>query len=122
MIWLISGSRDFPDEALARAVFRNQFKKGDAVYAGGARGVDTWAEEEALKKGCLVRLFGADWDAYGKSAGIRRNAEMFDRVINSKEAKRALIIWDGASHGTKHMLGLVENHGMPLTLVRAGYD
>lgn len=122
MMWLISGSRDFPDEKLARHVFKSQFKKGDIVVHGGARGVDTWAAEEALKKGAARVMYRADWDKHGKSAGIKRNRHMFDEWYAEEGPKRALIVWDGISMGTKHMLGIVEHVGVPLTLIKAGYD
>lgn len=119
--WLISGSRQFPDEKLARAVFKSQFQKEDIVYHGGASGIDSWAREEAHKKGCTIKQFLPKWDEVGKSAGIRRNATMFKSWKKMKD-KRALILWDGVSSGTAHMLSLVEGYGAPLTLIRAGYD
>lgn len=119
--WLISGSRDFPDEALARSVFRAQFKKGDVVFCGGARGIDLQAEEEARSiTGVKVKLFIPKWNTEGKSAGIKRNVRMFDAWKTTKN-KRALVLWDGESHGTLHMLKLVEEVGAPLTLVRVSY-
>lgn len=119
--WLVSGSREFPDEQLARNIFRSQFKRGDIVYHGGARGVDTWAAEEARKKGATVKTFLAKWDEQGKSAGINRNVAMFESW-NARKDKRALILWDGISSGTAHMIRLVEGRSMPVTLIRAGYD
>lgn len=124
MIWLISGSREFPDERLARAVLRTQFKKDDIVCHGGARGVDTWAGEEAEKAGCKIKVFPAQWEKLGKSAGIQRNNTMFEawQRIERLRVRRALIFWDGLSMGTKHMLDLVEEYGGPLTLIRAEYE
>ena len=119
-VWLISGSRDFPDKGLAYVIFRQQFCPGDLVIHGGARGVDTWADEAAEYRACEIQVWPADWDRHGKSAGIRRNRGMLDEAYAMKG--RALILWDGVSHGTKHMLDLVERVGMPLTLIRAGYD
>jgi hypothetical protein len=125
VIWLISGSRAFPDEGLARAVFKSQFKRGDWVICGGARGVDTWAEEEARAAQATIKKFPADWRKNGKAAGPLRNEEMFSFVQDRAEeghVVRALVLWDGESRGTKHMLGMIEEEGMPLTLVTAGYD
>ena len=119
-VWLVSGSRDFPDKGLAYAVFKQQFCPGDLVIHGGARGVDTWAQECAEYRACKTDVWLADWDKQGKSAGIRRNRAMLDEAYAQRA--RALILWDGVSRGTKHMLDLVERVGMPLTLVRAGYD
>lgn len=117
MIWLVSGSRDFPDEALARAIFRAQFKAGDFLYHGGARGVDTWAKEEAMKVDLQLMQYIPNWDR-GKSAGPRRNVEMFNAWRLNHEPKHALILWDGRSRGTKHTLDLVSASGIPYTLIQ----
>lgn len=119
-VWLISGSRDFPDKGLAYAVFKSQFNPGDLVIHGGARGVDTWANECAEYRGCKIDVWPANWEKHGKSAGIMRNRQMLDEAY--AKHGRALILWDGVSMGTKHMLDLVERVGMSLTLVKAGYD
>lgn len=122
MHWLISGSRDFPDERLARAVFKAQFQPGDTVWHGGARGVDTWAAHEASKKHLGVIEFTPQWSTLGKGAGLQRNQTMFEKWTRLKGLKRALVVWDGESHGTHHMLQLVQNGGYPLTLIQANYD
>lgn len=122
MLWLISGSRDFPDIDLAMAVFKTQFKPGDYVIHGGARGVDTWAGEVAKKKGCKVKIYHADWEKHGKSAGMIRNNYMLDVFINHKGPKRVLIVWDGESSGTGYMLRVVQRYGYPLTLIEAGLE
>lgn len=124
MNWLVSGSREFPDKKLALAVFRSQFQSDDIVYQGGAQGVDSWAEKVALDKGATVWTYPAEWDKYGKSAGPRRNRQMFDDWYADKDPriKRALILWDGVSRGTKHMLDLCITVGVPYTLIQSNYD
>lgn len=122
--WIISGSRFFSDERLARAVLRSQFKDGDWVYHGGASGVDTWADEEANRLGCVVRLFSPDVHNIDRKAGVKRSREMCDAARLARDngaCVRALILWDGTSQGTEHMLKLVESYGIPVTLIRAGY-
>jgi hypothetical protein len=126
VIWLISGSRTFPDPKLAKAVLRSQFSRHDIVIHGQANGVDRWAEEVANEKECIIEAYPAEWDKHGKSAGPIRNRQMFEAargyMENTKDSVRALILWDGESRGTAHMLGLVEEFGMPLTLIRCGHD
>lgn len=122
-IWLISGSRDFPDEKLARAVFRNQFQPGDTIYHGGARGVDTWAEEEAEKLKCRIVVFEADWTK-GKQAGVLRNKEMFtkwSKLHTHMSTKCALVMWNGTSRGTRNMLTHLTNSGCPIILIQVKY-
>lgn len=120
--WLVSGSRDFPDKKLAVAVLTAQFRHGDILFHGGARGVDQWAAEIAVKKGMQINCFPANWDKYGKSAGFKRNRIMVDDWYAETGYKRALVLWDGASLGTKHTLDMLQTIGCPLTLVQANYD
>jgi len=46
------------------------------VVCGGARGADECGKLWAESRGLYCRVFPADWDRFGKSAGMRRNAEM----------------------------------------------
>jgi hypothetical protein len=116
-VWLISGSRRFPDKGLAYAALRSQFRPGDLVIHGGASGVDTWANECADALGCKIHVWPADWDKHGNSAGIMRNRQMLDDAY--ARGARALILWDGVSRGTRHMLDLVARVRMPMILVKA---
>lgn len=68
------------------------------VISGTAEGVDALGEHFAKLMGIPVRRFPADWDRYGRSAGIRRNEEM------AKNADALVAIWDGRSKGTSHMI------------------
>jgi hypothetical protein len=121
MIWLISGSREFPDEALARDIFEHCFQPGDTVVHGGAKGVDSWADSEAKSAGCTIEVYHPSWEAFGKAAGPMRNGDMLrallDYKIQGKEVC-AIVCWDGSSKGTKQMLGLVEQHGVRHILLK----
>ena len=48
-----------------------------------------------------IKEFPADWDKFGKSAGYVRNREM------AEYCDAAIIIWDGKSKGTKHMIDIM---------------
>ena len=124
MYWLVSGSREFPDKKLAKSVMRCLFQPGDIVIHGMARGVDTWAFEIAKSKGLSQIKCPAEWEKHGKSAGIKRNIDMVDLLMKKSDIApiRALVFWDGESHGTKHTLLTCEQKGIPITLVRVSYD
>lgn len=64
------------------------------VVSGGARGVDSWAEEFAAERGIEVVSIKPEWKKYGKSAGFKRNKEI---VANSDDV---VAFWDGQSRGT----------------------
>lgn len=80
----------------------------DEVVSGTARGVDQEGEHWASHAGVKVRRFPADWETHGKSAGYLRNAEM------AKYADALLLIWDGESSGSRHMLDLMKKQKKPI--------
>ena len=110
---IIAGSRDITDTELVRREMNNLWREIGAfeVVVGGARGVDSVAERVASAAGITTHLFPADWDRYGKSAGYRRNVQM------AEFADYALIIWDGKSRGSKHMMDIMRKHGKPSDVV-----
>jgi hypothetical protein len=58
-----------------------------------------------------LKLFPADWNRYGKSAGFRRNVEM------SNHADALVVFWDGKSRGTQHMIREAKNKKLLLRVV-----
>lgn len=80
------------------------------VVSGGARGADALGEKWAKSKGIPVKLFPADWDKFGKSAGYKRNVQM------GEYADFAVIIWDGLSPGSKHMMDIMQKLKKPFKL------
>lgn len=92
----IVGSRDYAYRARVLA-FVDRLKFDTIVVSGGARGVDTWAEVAAERRGLqteIYRVTAADWERIGKSAGRRRNAVVVEK------ADWVVAFWDGASPGT----------------------
>ena len=98
---LVSGSRGFPSPELVRDRIRTALTPGDRLMHGCARGVDTWAEHAALSVGATILRRPAEWDRYGKRAGMIRNQQMFEKTVQ-EQYFRILIFWDGSSRGTKH--------------------
>lgn len=112
---IIAGSRSIPEkEALLRIdellhyvpLAPDQITE---VVSGGARGPDRAGEVWAHRNNIKMSLFLADWDNYGKRAGVMRNVLMAEYVGH----KGALLpIWDGESHGTRHMIETAKEHGL----------
>lgn len=100
----IVGSRGYADEQEVRAFVRS-LNEGDTVVSGGARGVDSWAEDEARKRGLEVKVFPADWDRLGRRAGFVRNAD----IVAYSEA--VVAFWDGSSKGTASTIRLARQAG-----------
>lgn len=91
---LICGSRAFNDYELLKKVIRNP-KKISTIITGCAKGADMLAIRYALEHNIPIEKYPAEWDVYGKSAGIRRN------IIMVNKADAILAFWDGKSKGTK---------------------
>ena len=79
----IVGSRDYPHPEHIWSYVAT-LPADTVVVSGGARGVDSWAAAAATHHGLQVRVYPADWNRYGKSAGYRRNASIIsgaDRAL-----------------------------------------
>jgi len=110
---IIAGSREgFKLEDVYTAMKDSQFAhKVTEIVSGTARGVDRLGEQYAKDHNIPVKKFPADWDKHGKSGGYIRNAEM------AKYADAAVILWDGESKGTKHMIDIAEKEGIPYSVL-----
>lgn len=112
---VIAGSRSLQNNYKAISVLDTFFKKYKpsefTAVSGMARGIDIMARDKAIENGFTVLEYPADWERYGKSAGYIRNAEM------TKISHCSLILWDGVSRGTKHMIDLCEKEGVATHLI-----
>ena len=91
------------------------------VIVGGAKGVDTLAEEWAERNfvyfdghpllDCV--RFPADWAKYGKAAGPIRNRQM----LTEGRPDLVLAFWDGKSRGTANMIELARTAGVPVEII-----
>lgn len=107
----IVGSRDYGNLEAVRAYVRG-LPKDTVIVSGGARGVDSVAEQEARRCGLEVLIFPAEWGKYGKSAGYRRNVD----IVTA--ADQVVAFWDGVSRGTKHSIDLARAQGKLLEIKR----
>jgi hypothetical protein len=119
---IIAGSRDFNDYEYLKnncnEVLSHYFLSGAIdsdltnvmIISGNARGADALGERFARENRIGCKLFPANWESYGKSAGYRRNMEM------AKYAKIddgiLIAFWDGLSRGTWHMINLAKKMGL----------
>ena len=97
---IIAGPRDYTDYlTLLMAVHLSRLDITEVV-SGKARGVDAMGERWAEEHGVPVKPFPADWERWGKPAGMKRNKQM------AEYAEGALLLWDGESRGTGGMFRL----------------
>ena len=123
---IVAGSREFNDYDLLRNTLMDYLDFMDdkdvvdnpsqvKFISGTAKGADILGEQFAYTYEYEVKRFVPDWNAYGKSAGYRRNAEM---AKYASEAYGVLFaFWDGKSKGTKHMIDLAKRYGLEVHVV-----
>lgn len=68
------------------------------VVSGNSGNVDKLGEQWAKACKLPITQFNAAWQAYGSSAGPRRNRQMADY------AEGLIALWDGKSRGTLNMI------------------
>jgi hypothetical protein len=112
---LVCGSRDWNDQAriAARIV---QLPEGTVVLHGTARGADIIAARYAEGLGYEVEHWPADWEKYGKRAGIVRNIDMLGSGVDL-----VIAFWDGKSRGTKHTFTEARRRGITVEVHNPHY-
>jgi len=100
----IVGSRDYLNlDAVWR--FVDSLPTNSVVISGGARGVDRVAAKAARRRGLVVVEYLADWNRYGRGAGMRRNYEIV------RDCNVLATFWDGFSRGTSHAIDVARQQG-----------
>lgn len=97
---LVCGSRTFSDaDLLDRTLAQFDRGTGITIISGGARGADSMAEDFAYAHKTQKIIHRAEWDLFGKRAGIIRNQKMID-----ENPDLVVAFWDGKSSGTADTL------------------
>ena len=81
------------------------------IISGGAKGVDSIAENYADKHNISKLILRPKYNEYGKAAPLRRNEQMIDI------ADEVLVIWDGFSKGTKYSIEYAKRHNKSLNII-----
>jgi|2_EtaG_2_1085320.scaffolds.fasta_scaffold20286_4 hypothetical protein len=81
------------------------------IIHGCCRGADKMAGEVAEEMGIDVMEFPADWNQYGKKAGILRNIDMLNINPDCALAFHSDI---NNSKGTKHMTSIARKANIPV--------
>lgn len=113
---IIAGSRNFGNyEKLAascdKILQETAVSRPVTVFSGGSTGTDRLGERYARERGYGLRVFPADWEQYGNSAGPVRNCRM------AREADMVICFWNGLSKGTKHMISVARKEGLSLHVI-----
>lgn len=84
----------------------------DEIISGGAKGIDTCAEEYADKKKLSKHIIRPRYDLYpSKVAPIKRN----DIIIDLCD--EVLAFWDGQSRGTSSTINKAKKKGKPVIVI-----
>jgi hypothetical protein len=116
---LVTGDRNWSNAA---KVGKELFKRKDKiafVIGGGARGLDTIAEERTKLLGLPFIRVEASWDFYGKAAGPIRNKWML-KILRQLKGKKLVLAFHHnikASKGTRNMIQQAEEAGIRVKLI-----
>jgi len=117
---IIAGSRGLTDVRLVYHAVEQSGWDISEVVSGGAKGIDKAGEIWADNSGIPKKIFKAEWDRYGKSAGHRRNMEMAEYI--APFCGGLLAIWDGKSRGTKDMIEIASQMQLPIFILKVSYS
>lgn len=108
---LVTGGRDYADyDVVARTLFDLNPK---IVAHGDARGADSLADKYCKLNAVPRSVYPADWQLYGKSAGVIRNQQMLD------DFKPDLVVAFPGGRGTAHMVRIAKSAGVEVIEVQA---
>jgi hypothetical protein len=109
-ILMVCGSRNEFDKNSVFSILRDEIKnnKYDCIIQGGcSNSPDIFASMFGEENGLVVGEFQANWNKFGKKAGIVRNELMV------KLATKVILFWDEKSRGTKSVLDFCRKYSKP---------
>ena len=112
---IIAGGRDFDNYDLLKRKMDHLLSETVEpiqVVCGQARGADSLGQLYAKDRGYEVRYYPANWDYYGKKAGMLRNEQM------AQNADALVAFWDGKSRGTKNMIENAEKYNLKIRVIK----
>lgn len=105
---LIVGSRSITDFDISPYIPDDV----ELIISGGARGIDTLAEQYADKMKISKLVLRPNYARYKRGAPLKRNNKMVDMC------DKVLVFWDGVSRGTKHTVDCAIHSGKDIEIVK----
>jgi hypothetical protein len=103
---IIAGGRDYYLDDDDTAKLDSLKDKITEVISGGAKGADSCGEIWAKNNSIPLKIYPADWNTHGKSAGYIRNKQM-------AEVADACILFPGG-RGTEMMFKLAQDYKLEI--------
>lgn len=112
---VVAGSRNYENYSEAKKYIEMCIKEIKCKYtliflSGGCRGADMLGERYATENGFNIERYPADWQRYGKSAGLKRNFQI------AKSCDYVICFWDGKSPGTASMISYARKLQKPINI------
>ena len=82
------------------------------IVSGGAKGIDTCAEQYARNRNIPIKIFLPEYEKYGRGAPLKRNLQIIDY------ADTVFAFWDGTSRGTKYVIDKCQEKGKPIKIFK----
>lgn len=112
----IVGGRDYTDYNNFHIIVNNYCNKlgklPDYIISGGAKGIDTMAEIYANQYNIETIIYKADWNTFGKKAGILRNTDIIS------ESTHVLALPTYNSIGTYDSINKAKKMNKQLTIIK----
>jgi hypothetical protein len=117
---IIAGSRNFMDyatlESWCDSILQPKFEDRETqvvIISGGASGADTLGERYAIERHLTLERYPADWQLYGRSAGIIRNHQMAKRA----NAVIAFPKVGDLNRGTRNIVSVAEKEQLSVNVI-----
>ena len=108
---IIAGSRSLHDYQLLCQTLAPERHRITQVLTGGARGAELLGYRWAWKHAVKHQRFRANWERFGKAAGVRRNHQL-------AQAGDVLVVFGNTtSPGTAHLIQCMQQLGKPVVVI-----
>jgi len=118
---IICGDRRWTDYELIKKFVDNSKNQIELLIEGEAPGADSHARNAAMETGIENKIvkFPAEWNKYGRAAGLIRNQQMLDFLLRYDGKKMVFAFHDNLerSKGTKHMLKIAKKAGVQVETI-----
>ena len=123
---IIAGCRSFNNydllceevNKILNKFFDQGYTKRDIVFiSGNAIGADMCGERFAHEHGFQIKRFPAEWNIYGKPAGMIRNRQMAEYASEEGHDGMLIAFWNGTSRGTKNMIDNAKKYKLKTIVV-----